>query len=128
MAATSNTARQWDLTENPGKRHAMTAVSAALAFLSGNDRALADYPEIESVLRSTGVDVEVLNELSESLDDWDGKGELDLRPPNQKDSADKKLMMQVSKLKDQMMLELTRANGKVKNRVEWCKAWVEARQ
>ncbi len=124
----ANTARQWDPAEYPGKRHAMTAVAAALAFLSGNDTALAEYPEIESVLRSAGVDVEVLNELSESLDDWDGKGELDLRPADQKDSADKKLMMQVSKLKDQMMAELTRANGKVKNRVEWCKAWVEARQ
>ncbi len=124
----ANTARQWDWNDSTGKRHAMNAASAVLAYLSGNDRALADYPEIESVLRSTGVDIEVINELSESLDDWDGKGELALRPADEGDAADKKLMLQVAKLRDQMMMELARANGKVKNRVDWCKAWVEARQ
>ncbi len=125
-----NTARQWsfDKAEEANKRYAMDAASGVLAFLSGDDTALRNYPEIESVLRSTGVDIEVLNELSESLDDWNGKGELELRPADENDPADKKLMMQVSKLKDQMMLELARANGKVKNRVDWCKAWVEARQ
>ncbi len=109
------------------KRWTLHAVGQVLAFLGGDDRALAEYPEIESTLRSTGAGIEVLNELSESLDDWDGKGELALRPADENSSSDKKLMISVSRLKDQMMLELARANGKVKNRVEWCKAWVEAR-
>jgi len=111
---------------SPGKRGVFMAASALLSFLSGQDGALSEWPEIESVLRSAGTPIEVVNELSEALDDWDGSGELKLRAGE--DSADKKLMASVHKLKDQMMLELSRANGKVKDRLAWCKAWVEARQ
>lgn len=110
------------------KRQAMSVVSATLAFLSGDEHALRGYPEVESVLRSANVDIEAMNELSESLDDWDGKGELALRPAEVGNSADRKLMSSVARLKDQMMSELARANGKVKDRVGWCQAWVESRQ
>lgn len=109
------------------RTYAMGAVGATLAFLSGNDKALADYPEIESALRSASTGAEAAKELLASIESWDGKGELPLRPADQSDKADKKLMLDVARLKDQMLDELSRQK-KVKDRVAWCKAWVEAHQ